>query len=159
VLLLVVTALIVRPWEGDGSGGGPRAAWAYVVRAIDGDTIEARIDGELEDVRYIGVDTPETVKPGTPVQCFGHRASAFNHRLVDGRRVRLVFGVERRDAYGRLLAYTYVGGRRLVSAMLVRRGLARSLTIAPNDRLAPLFRRLEMRAARAGRGLWGACPA
>ena len=158
MLLIVVAALIVRPWEGDAPGDGPRAARAYVVRAIDGDTIEARIDGELEDVRYIGVDTPETVKPDTPVQCFGHRSSAFNHRLVEGRRVRLVFGVERRDAYGRLLAYAYVGGNRLVNAMLVRRGLARTLTIPPNDRLAPLFRRLELRAARTGRGLWGACP-
>jgi micrococcal nuclease len=156
-LLLIAAALILRPWEGDASGEGPRSARAYVVRAIDGDTIEARIDGQLEDVRYIGVDTPETVKPDTPVQCFGPRASTFNHRLVEGRHVRLVFGVERRDVYGRLLAYAYLG-HRLVNAILVRRGLARSLTIPPNDRLAPLFRRLELRAAKAGRGLWGACP-
>ena len=116
-----------------------------------------RIGGGLEDVRYIGVDTPETVKPDTPVQCFGPRASAFNHRLVEGRRVRLVFGVERRDVYGRLLAYVYLG-RRFVNASLVKRGLARTLTIPPNDRFAPLFHRLELRAARAGRGLWGVCP-
>jgi micrococcal nuclease len=153
----VVALLILRPWEGDDPAAGPAEARAYVVRAIDGDTIEAKIEGELEDVRYIGVDTPETVKPGTPVQCFGPRASAFNHRLVERRRVRLVFGVEPRDAYGRLLAYVYLG-HRLVNATLVRRGLARSLTIPPNDRLAPLFRRLELRAARTGRGLWGACP-
>jgi micrococcal nuclease len=142
---------------GGDEGDGPATATALVVRAVDGDTIEARIDGEVEDVRYIGVDTPETVKPGTPVQCFGPRASAFNHRLVEGRQVRLVFGVERRDTYGRLLAYVHLG-RRFVNAMLVRRGLARSLTIPPNNRFAPLFRRLELRAARAGRGLWGACP-
>jgi micrococcal nuclease len=91
------------------------------------------------------------------VQCFGPRASAFNHSLVEHRRVRLVFGVERRDAYGRLLAYVHLG-KRFVNVALVRRGLARSLTIAPNDRFAPLFRRLELRAARAGRGLWGVCP-
>ena len=71
--------------------------------------------------------------------------------------MRLVFGVERRDVYGRLLAYVHLG-RRFVNASLVRRGLARSLTIPPNDRFAPLFRRLELGAARAGRGLWGACP-
>jgi len=136
----------------------PPAARAFVVRAVDGDTIEVRLDGRLEDVRYIGVDTPETVKPDTPVQCFGPRASNFNHRLVEHRWVRLVFGVERRDVYGRLLAYVYLR-HRLVNAMLARRGLARSLTIPPNDRFAPLFRRLELRAARAGRGLWGACPA
>lgn len=159
-LLAIIAALIVRPWEGGADDGeaGPKAAEAYVVRAIDGDTIEARIDGRLEDVRYIGVDTPETVKPDTPVQCFGPRASAFNHHLVEARRVRLVFGVERRDVYGRLLAYVYLG-HRMVNAILARRGLARSLTIPPNDRFAALFRRLALRAARTGRGLWGACPA
>jgi micrococcal nuclease len=155
LLLVVAALLILRPWEGD-EDRGPAAADALVVRAVDGDTIEARVGGEVEDVRYIGVDTPETVKPGAPVQCFGPRASAFNHHLVEGRRVRLVFGVERRDDYGRLLAYVRLG-RRFVNAELVRRGLARSLTIPPNDRFAPLFRRLELRAARAGRGLWGAC--
>jgi micrococcal nuclease len=157
VLLLVSALLIVRPWEGSSeTTDGPGAARAFVVRAVDGDTIEVRIGGRLEDVRYIGVDTPETVKPDTPVQCFGPRASSFNHHLVESHWVRLVFGVERRDVYGRLLAYVHLG-RRFVNASLVRRGLARSLTIPPNDRFAPLFRRLELRAARAGRGLWGKC--
>ncbi len=156
VLLGVAMLLILRPWEDHGAHG-PSEARAFVVRAVDGDTIEARIGERLEDVRYIGVDTPETVKPDTPVQCFGPRASSFNHHLVEGRWVRLVFGVERRDIYGRLLAYVYLG-HRFVNASLARRGLARSLTIPPNDRFAPLFRRLELRAAKAGRGLWGACP-
>jgi len=155
VLLAVAALLVLRPWEGGGEAGA-RAVDAVVTRVVDGDTVEARIDGRVEDVRYIGVDTPETVKPGTPVQCFGPPASAFNHRLVEGRRVRLVFGAERRDAYGRLLAYVYLGDR-FVNASLVRRGLARTLTIPPNDRFAPLLRGLELRAARAGRGLWGAC--
>jgi micrococcal nuclease len=157
VLLLVAALLILRPWEGaGGKDEGPASAEALVTRVVDGDTIEARIGSRFEDVRYIGVDTPETVKPGAPVQCFGPRASAFNHRLVERRDVRLVFGVERRDAYDRLLAYVYLG-RHLVNAMLVRRGLARALTIPPNNRFAPLFRGLELDAARAGRGLWGKC--
>jgi micrococcal nuclease len=156
VLLLVVTLLILRPWEG-GAEAGPAAVQASVIRVVDGDTIEAQIGDQVEDVRYIGVDTPETVKPDAPVECFGPQASAFNHRLVEHRSVRLVFDAERRDVYGRLLAYVYRDGL-FVNASLVRRGLARSLTIPPNDRFAPLFRRLEMRAARAGRGLWGACP-
>jgi micrococcal nuclease len=158
VLLAAVALVVLRPWEASNhpEDAGPAAVTAYVTRAVDGDTIEARIGGEVEDVRYIGVDTPETVKPDTPVQCFGPRASAVNHRLVEGHRVRLVFGVERRDVYGRLLAYVYLG-RRFVNAALIRRGLARTLTIPPNDRFALLLRRLELRAARAGRGLWGAC--
>jgi micrococcal nuclease len=159
VLLLVAAALLLRPWEGardDGGAGGPASAPAYVVRAVDGDTIEARIGGRLEDVRYIGVDTPETVKPGTPVQCFGHRASDYNQHLVERRRVRLVFGVERRDIYGRLLAYVYIG-HRFVNGELMRWGLARTLTIAPNTLHRALFERLQGQAARRGRGLWGAC--
>ncbi|HWJ43057.1 MAG TPA: thermonuclease family protein [Solirubrobacterales bacterium] len=157
-MLLVLAALVlVRPWEQVHFGGEPpRRATGYVTRAVDGDTIEVTLDGEIEDVRYIGVDTPETVKPDAPVECFGPQASAFNHRLVEGRRVRLVFGAERRDVYGRLLAYVYLGDR-FVNAELVRRGLARTLTIAPNDRYAGRFERLQQAASRAGRGLWGAC--
>jgi micrococcal nuclease len=158
ILLLLAAAVLLRPWEavrGD-EEGGPAVVRAYVVRAVDGDTIEARFDGRVEDVRMIGVDTPETVKPGTPVQCFGPRASRFEHRTVEHRRVRLVFGVERRDAYGRLLAYVYLGPL-FVNDELVRRGLARTLAIAPNTRFASRFRRQEIAAARAGRGLWGVC--
>jgi micrococcal nuclease len=156
-LLALIAVVLLRPWEELHLGGEPpRSASAYVLRAVDGDTIEALVDGEREDVRYIGVDTPETVKPGTPVQCFGPRAHRFNARLVTHRRVRLVFGVERRDVYGRLLAYVYLGGR-FVNVELARRGLARTLTIPPNDRFARRFKRLQSAAARAGRGLWGSC--
>jgi micrococcal nuclease len=90
------------------------------------------------------------------VQCFGHRASSFPSRRAERRRARLVFGVERRDAYGRLLAYAYIG-HRMLNEELVQRGFARTLAIAPNTRYQALFRRLELKAARTGRGLWGAC--
>jgi len=158
VLLLLLAALVLlRPWEELDLGDEPPAsAAAYVTRVVDGDTVEVQLDGEEEDIRYIGVDTPETVKPGAPVDCFGPQASSFNHRLVERRRVRLVFGPERRDQYGRLLAYVYLGDR-LVNAELVRRGLARTLFIPPNDRFEGRLKRLEIAAARAGRGLWGAC--
>jgi micrococcal nuclease len=156
LLLVAVALIVVRPWEGGGDAELPAAGTAQVIRAVDGDTIEVRLDGDREDVRLIGVDTPETVKPGTPVQCFGPRASAFTHRVADGRTARLRLGVERRDAYGRLLAYVWIG-RRSLNESLLRRGLARTLTIPPNDRLAPRFRRLELEAARAARGLWSAC--
>ncbi|HEX2097205.1 MAG TPA: thermonuclease family protein [Solirubrobacterales bacterium] len=159
LLLVLVAVVLLRPWESWDELWGdepPRSASALVTRVVDGDTVEVRLDGETEDVRYIGVDTPETVKPEAPVDCFGPQASRFNHDLVERRRVRLVFGAERRDHYGRLLAYVYLGDR-FVNAELVRRGLARTLTIPPNDRFAVRLKRLEMAAARAGRGLWGAC--
>ena len=160
VLFALAAGLFLRPLRDEPGSGSARPApgelRAVVTRVIDGDTVEVRIGRRRDEVRYIGVDTPETVKPGTPVQCFGPRSSRFNHRLAEGRTVRLVIGVERRDIYGRLLAYVYLG-RRFVNAALVRRGLARTLTIPPNDRFAPLLRRLERRAAIAGRGLWSAC--
>jgi micrococcal nuclease len=158
VLLAIVALVVVRPWEGgEGAAGLPATVTGRVLRAVDGDTLEVAMPGGgHEDVRLIGVDTPETVKPGTPVQCFGPRASAFTHAIADGGRARLELGVERRDVYGRLLAYVRIGPR-FLNAMLLRRGLARTLTIPPNDRFAPRFRRIELGAARAGRGLWGVC--
>jgi micrococcal nuclease len=120
--------------------------------------------GEDGTVRYIGIDTPETVKPDTPVECGGPRAHEVNERLVGGRTVTLRFDAERRDVYGRLLAYVYLPRTGLgapplfVNAELVRRGLARTLTIPPNNSFAELFARLAARAGAAGRGLWGRCP-
>jgi micrococcal nuclease len=132
---------------------------ARVVRVIDGDTIRVRVGERTETIRYIGLDTPETVKPGAPVECFGKRASAFNRRLVADRRVRLRIGAEPRDRYGRTLAYVYLlgPGKRFVNATLVARGYGRVLTIPPNSAQAPAFRRLERRAKRRRLGLWRAC--
>jgi micrococcal nuclease len=158
VLLVIVALLIVRPWEGGDGEDGPASTSARVVRVVDGDTVEIEFGGEREDLRLIGVDTPETVKPDSPVECFGPQASAFTHRELEGRKVTVAFGVERRDRYGRLLGYLRLDGR-LFNAELVSRGLARTLTIPPNDRFAPLFERLALAAGRAGRGLWGACDA
>ena len=130
-----------------------------VVRVIDGDTIRVRLDAphESRTIRYIGVDAPESVAPDEPVECFGEAASDFNKRLVAGKRVRLELGRERRDRYGRLLAYVRVEGGPLVEDALLRRGYARTLTIAPNDDRAPHFRALERRAQAQEVGLWGAC--
>ena len=129
-----------------------------MVRVVDGDTIRVRLDGRTERVRYIGVDTPESVKPGTPVQCFAKRASAFNKRLVAGERVRLVRDAEERDRYGRLLAYVYRTRDNLfINATLVTGGYAVPLTIPPNVAHANEFRTLAAAARRKGRGLWSSC--
>ncbi len=139
-LLLIAAALLLQPWDSgtarrlfaideqaSGVGASERLA-GRVVRAVDGDTLEVAVDGgATETVRLIGVDTPETVKPDTPVQCFGPQASRFEHRTVEGRRVRLLTGVEPRDFYGRLLAYVWVEGRPrepFLEVELLRRGLA-----------------------------------
>ena len=139
---------------------------ARVVEVVDGDTVVVELaGGDRESVRYIGIDTPES-NPDVPYECFGHESERANADLVGGREVTLEIGREPRDDYGRLLAFVRVaarggpGGERqelLVNAELIRLGYARTLTIAPNDVLAPLFERLEAEAGRAGRGLWGAC--
>ena len=107
-------------------------------------------------MRLIGIDTPESVKPGTPVECFAREASAFMKRLVEGRRVRLEHDVEERDRYGRLLAYVY-RGELFVNAEMVRRGYASVATFPPNVRHAERLVRLQRQARAAGRGLWGRC--
>ncbi len=163
VLVALLASALLSGREGGGSGNGSgqgepegQSAQTRVTRVIDGDTIEVQIAGHEDEVRYIGIDTPETVKPDTPVQCFGPQASTENHKLVEGRRVRLVFDRERRDVYGRLLAYVYAG-EVFVNAELVRGGYARTLTISPNTAHAGLFHRLARAAGRAGRGLWAEC--
>ena len=162
-LLAALLVLAVAGCEARARVGEPDRAGASVgrvLRVVDGDTIQVEVGGRREKVRYIGVDTPESVKPGTPVQCFAKRASAFNARLVAGERVRLVADAEPRDRYGRLLAYVYrVRDGRFVNAALVRHGYAEPLTIPPNVAHAEEFRRLASAARRAGRGLWSACPA
>jgi micrococcal nuclease len=161
-LTLAVFALPALAGCGAGGLAAPRDAQGVgrVARVVDGDTVQVTLDGRRERVRYIGVDTPESVKPGTPVQCYAHRAGAFNSRLVAGERVRLVTDAERRDRYGRLLAYVYRERDGLfVNAELVRRGYARTLTIPPNVAHAAQFRKLTSAARRAGRGLWSACRA
>ena len=158
ILIVVIVVLVTGSGDDSGSADEPAAksVTARVTRVVDGDTVEARIDGRSEDVRYVGVDTPESVKPDTPVECYAIAASHFNADLVEGETVRLDFDAERRDVYGRLLAYVHLGDE-FVNAELVRRGYATTLTIAPNTRYANLFDRLEREASAAGRGLWGAC--
>jgi len=155
---LVATAVFVwwpRAGNRDSAGGGESAR---VTRVVDGDTIHVRLAGRDETVRYIGMDTPESVKPNTPVQCFAKKASAANTAMVAGRDVRLTYDAERRDRYGRLLAYVYrARDGVLINAELVRDGYAQTLTIRPNVRFAQRLAGLQNEAQKAGRGLWSAC--
>lgn len=141
----------------------PEGANGEVVGHVDGDTLDIAFDVEgravVERVRLIGVDTPETKKPNTPVECFGPEASARTAALLPiGSFVVVDRDVEARDDYGRLLAYV----RRatddvLVNDVLVREGFARALFIAPNLALEPALRAAERSARADGRGLWSAC--
>lgn len=100
-----------------------------VARVIDGDTIKL---SNGDRVRYIGINTPETKHPRKGVEYFGPEASAFNKKLVGGKKVRLEFDVQRRDRYGRLLAYVYLLDGTFVNLELVRQGFAQVSTFPPN---------------------------
>lgn len=158
--LLVTLAATLAGCAGtlDRSGpSGPQAA--TVERAVDGDTLIVRLaSGERQRVRVIGVDTPEDVAPGRPVQCWSKRAAAFTEHALGGREVTLVLGRETHDRYGRTLAYVARSDGFDLEVELLRRGYARTLTIAPNDDRADRYAALERTARRAGVGLWSACP-
>ncbi|MDP1722311.1 MAG: thermonuclease family protein [Candidatus Gottesmanbacteria bacterium] len=132
---------------------GPGVEIAVVGRVIDGDTIELT---DKRKVRYIGVDTPESVDPRRTVQCFGKEAKEENARLVDGKTVRLERDISDTDKYGRLLRYVYVG-EVFVNDYLVRQGAARIDTVPPDVAHREQFLEAEREARREGRGLWGSC--
>jgi micrococcal nuclease len=131
-----------------------------VVRVVDGDTIVVHLAGGDEKVRLIGIDTPETVDPRKPVQCFGREASNRTKELLPpGTAVRLERDVEARDRYGRLLAYVYrVRDGTFVNLALAEEGYAQPLTIPPNVAYTARFAAAASAARAAHRGLWGACP-
>jgi len=158
VLLGFVAAGCTTTTSTTGSASSPGEA--VVQRVVDGDTIVVHIAGRDERVRLIGVDTPESVDPRSPVQCYGKEASAFTAQLLPaGSVVRLERDVEARDRFDRLLAYVYrVSDDLFVNLELARAGYAQVLTIPPNVAYAEQFRVAAAAARQAGTGLWSACP-
>ncbi len=132
----------------------PTIGLVHVARVVDGDTIE--IEGG-EHVRYIGMNTPETVDPRRPVQCFGKEASNKNKELVEGKNVRLERDISERDKFGRLLRYIYVG-ETFVNLALVKEGYAYATSYPPDIKYQDLFRKAQRAARESRRGLWSACP-
>jgi micrococcal nuclease len=104
-------------------------------------------------VRLIGVDTPETVHPEKPVEYFGEEASAFTKKMVEGKKVLLKYDFQRRDKYGRLLAYVYLEDGTLLNAEIIKQGYGFAYTKYPFKYLDN-FRRYEKEARENRRGLW-----
>jgi micrococcal nuclease len=135
------------------------AGQGRVVRVVDGDTLVVHIAGADERVRLLGIDTPESVAPDRPVECFGKEASGRTAQLLPpGTVVRLERDVEARDRYRRLLAYvTRVDDDTFVNLALLEEGFADVLVIEPNGAHAAAFAVAMGSARDAGRGMWGAC--
>lgn len=139
---------------------------ARVTRVVDGDTIEATVIsvepgpgagqtqvGQTYDIRLTGIDTPESVKPGTPIECFSKEAAAAAEALLEGQEVRLVKDVEDTDRYERLLRYVYLDDE-MANARLIANGYAHAYTYPPNLRWSSLFVQLQREARTQERGLW-----
>lgn len=132
-----------------------------MVRVVDGDTIIVDIASRRERVRLIGIDTPESVKPRTPPECFSLQASQDTKALLPkGSQVRLERDVEARDIYGRLLAYVYrVSDGAFVNLVLARQGDAGLLTYRPNTAHLAELSAAVAQARASGEGLWSRCGA
>ena len=134
----------------------PNATVDYIV---DGDTIDVVIDGRVERVRLIGIDTPETKRPDTEVECYGPEATAYITSLLPvGTPIRLERDTVNRDDFGRLLGYVYRADDGIfVNYEIVRQGFAQPLTIEPNTSHAELIVDASRAAEQSDLGLWGAC--
>jgi micrococcal nuclease len=132
---------------------------AYSVsRFVDGDTIVVDMNGRNETVRMIGVDTPETHKPNTPVQCYGPAAAAFTKNLIGKQKVRLEADStnQNRDRYDRLLRYVYLPDGKLVQEEVIAGGYGFAYTSFPFVK-KDQFIKAEQQAEAAKKGLWGNC--
>lgn len=125
--------------------------WARVKHVIDGDTF---ITSKNEHVRLLGINAPEIAHDDEPGEPLGEMARAWLQKRVQGRLVQLVFDVQRRDGYGRLLAQVFLRDGSWVNGELVARGLAHVYTFEPNHRFAARLLALEEQARKARRGIW-----
>ncbi len=132
---------------------------AIISKVIDGDTVIANIDGSNENVRLIGVDTPESVARNRPVQCFGAEAGDYLKTLLPkGTPVTLILDEEPRDHYDRLLAYVIRSHDDLfINLDLLEQGYAGILSYPPNTHYKELFGETVKTATLEKRGLWGVC--
>jgi micrococcal nuclease len=129
------------------------------VTVIDGDTVVLRVKNKTETVRLIGIDTPETVHPSKPVECFGPEASSYISQLLPtDTEVRVVRDVEARDYYNRLLLYIFRASDGLfINKHMVETGHATPMPYPPNITYSREFAAVGHSARAANVGLWGAC--
>lgn len=128
--------------------------YILVTSIVDGDTIELETG---EKVRYIGIDTPESVHPTKKVQCFGKEAAAKNTELALNKRVRLEKDVSETDRYKRLLRYVYLEDGTFINLELVKQGYAQAYTYPPDVKHVEEFKQAQQEAREGKRGLWGKC--
>jgi micrococcal nuclease len=165
ILIVAVIAIIVFRASGRVKAKGIVAidpnAYYKVMNVIDGDTFQASIDGKIITVRVLGINTPETVDPRKPVECYGPEASAEGKELLAGAEVRLEFNPNREklDKYGRYLLYVYRKDGLFYNESMIQNGYAYEYTFNNEPyTMQSEFRKAEATAKASGVGLWKACP-
>ena len=159
IALLILAVIIILKVEGLRNPLEKNQPGLYsVTEFIDGDTIAVNMNGTVEIIRMIGVDTPETHRPETPVQCYGVEASNYTKQLIGKNKVRLQADPlnTNRDRYNRLLRYVYLPDGALLESKIISEGYGFAYTQFPFQRAAE-FEGLENQAERSKKGLWGAC--
>ncbi len=173
-LVLVITSLLSRP--GDVSTTtipSPEAVPAtptitstpsaetrilyQVEKVVDGDTLKVTIDGKIETLRLIGLDTPEVVDPRKPVQCFGIEASNKAKEILTDQKVALEADLSQgnRDKYGRLLRYVYLENGENFNKMMIAEGYGHQYTYNKPYKYMDEFKLAEQKARSEKKGLWG----
>jgi micrococcal nuclease len=150
--LVGVASLLACLMTGPSADAQTAVGPGYVTRVVDADTLYVELGGQLEIVRYIGVNTPRVEHPLYGPERYALLAREANRRMVEGKWVRLVFEGPVRDRHGRLFAYVWVDDL-FVNAALLHRGYAETPS-ASTAGYAAYFRELEEGAWREGRGLW-----
>lgn len=146
------------PFQNNGantSTGPHDSEKVHVSRVVDGDTFVAENDNnEQLKVRLIGVDTPETVKPNTPVQPYGKEASDYTKKHLTNKDVYLEYDKEKEDRYGRTLAYVWLDDKTMYNEQLVKQGLAREKYYSPNGKYREAFEKSEDIAKEKKLNIW-----
>lgn len=151
----IIPTITVKPTESPIPTVTPsakqRGILVKVINVVDGDTIKIETG---ETVRFIGIDSPESVDPRKPIQCYSKEATVKNEDLALGKTVELEKDVSEKDRYGRLLRYIWIGDQ-LINEILVREGFAYSSTYPPDVKYQNLFLEAQHLAREEKRGLWG----
>ncbi|MEA1926525.1 MAG: thermonuclease family protein [Patescibacteria group bacterium] len=162
LILLLVLGRGEMLREGVGPVGGVQEQenWHQVLHIFDGDTFSVRIDGKMETVRVIGIDSPETGEKYRKKECYGKDATNKAMEILDGERVRLESdpSQKNRDKYGRLLRYVYLEDGTFFNLRMIEEGFAEEYTFqdSPYQHQAE-FLRAQEKAKEGKKGLWGSC--
>ena len=160
-LLLLLFSAAVKQYGALSIAQPQDSRQSQVIRIIDGDTIQAKTNGKVETIRLIGINTPETVDPRRPVECFGKEASEKTKELLNDKTVKIETdpSQDMRDKYGRLLAYIFLEDGTNINKKLIEEGYAYEYTHERPYQYQIEFKQAQKQAEEAERGLWvpGVC--